>query len=154
MLLRLQPGAGPPGGGKGLFGAGPSNQRPVHEVRLEMGQLSDDKDYYAATEENQAFQTEFDQRKVKQDQVLDEIERGLGNLQNIATDVGGELNKQDILLDEMDDRVRSLLHDWFPVLPQAACIVIFTFLWSPRGSRLCRTCPAPTGLICPTSTTV
>jgi hypothetical protein len=101
----MQPGTG--AAGRGFFGASTSNEKP-HEVRLEMGQLSDDAGYYAATEENQAFQSEFEQRKVKQDQVLDEIERGLGNLQNIATDVGGELNKQDVLLDEMDERVRML----------------------------------------------
>lgn len=76
-----------------------------------MGALSSDADYYAATEENQAFQSEFDRRKVKQDEVLDEIERGLGNLQNIATDVGGELNKQDIMLDEIDERVRDAVEE-------------------------------------------
>ena len=59
------------------------------------------------TEENRAFQMEWEQRKAKQDEDLDVIEQGLGNLQNIAQDMGAEINKQDVLLDEIDVQVCS-----------------------------------------------
>lgn len=62
--------------------------------------------YYDETEENKAFQQEWEQRKAKQDEDLDVIEQGLGNLQNIAQDMGAEMNKQDVLLDEIDTQAR------------------------------------------------
>lgn len=49
---------------------------------------------------------EFQARKARQDGVLDDIEAGLGNLQNIAKDMGNEMQKQDILVDEIDTNVR------------------------------------------------
>lgn len=49
---------------------------------------------------------EFQARKARQDLVLDDIEMGLGNLQNIAKDMGGEMQKQDVLVDEIDTNVR------------------------------------------------
>ena len=80
------------------------------EVRIELGDMggSDgDAAFYQDTEENQAFRQEFEDRKVKQDVVLDEIERGVGRLGDIATDMGQELNKQDKLMDEVEANVRS-----------------------------------------------
>ena len=63
--------------------------------------------YYDETEENRGFQMEWQQRKAKQDEDLDVIEQGLGNLQNIAQDMGAEINKQDVLLDEIETQVCS-----------------------------------------------
>jgi t-SNARE complex subunit (syntaxin) len=62
--------------------------------------------YYEETEDNRAFAMEWEARKQKQDGDLDVIEKGLGNLQNIAQDMGAEVNKQDVLLDEIETQVR------------------------------------------------
>jgi hypothetical protein len=78
------------------------------EVRIELGEMgggTGDADYYKDTEENATFRQEFEQRKVKQDEHLDEIEQGVDRLGNIATDMGQELNKQDKLLDEVEAQV-------------------------------------------------
>lgn len=97
----LQPGAKPQAGGR--FGFGSPSQPDVH---IEMSDMhKGGNGYYDETEENKAFQMEWEQRKAKQDEDLDVIEQGLGNLQNIAQDMGAEINKQDVLLDEIDTQV-------------------------------------------------
>jgi hypothetical protein len=70
-----------------------------------MSELNGDSSYYQETDENRAFRQAFEERIVKQDDDLDFIEKGLGNLQNIATDMGAEVNKQDILLDQIEEQV-------------------------------------------------
>lgn len=96
----LQPGASK---APGRFGFGSPSQPEVH---IEMSDMRNGGDgHYDETEENKAFQMEWDQRKSKQDEDLDVIEQGLGNLQNIAQDMGSEVNKQDELLDEIDTQV-------------------------------------------------
>lgn len=96
----LQPGAKPK---KGVFGS----SAKAEEVRIELGDMggADGDDYYADTEENRAFRAEFEQRKAKQDEVLDDIEQGVGRLGDIATDMGQELTKQDQLIDEVEAQV-------------------------------------------------
>lgn len=99
---RVQPGAAQ--GKRGMFGG----TKPG-EVRIEMGDMggsNGDAAYYQDTEENAAFRQEFEDRKVKQDAVLDEIERGVGRMGDIATDMGQELGKQDKLMDEVEGQVR------------------------------------------------
>lgn len=98
----MQPGA-PPAKSTGRFGFGSASQA---DVRIEMGDMRNDGNgYYDETEENRGFQMEWQQRKAKQDEDLDVIEQGLGNLQNIAQDMGAEINKQDVLLDEIETQV-------------------------------------------------
>ena len=91
------------------------------EVRVEMGDMggsNGDAAYYQDTEENAAFRQEFEDRKVKQDEVLDEIERGVGRMGDIATDMGQELQKQDRLLDEVEGQVRG-----FSLFVSCFCLV-------------------------------
>ena len=79
------------------------------EVRIELGDMGGSDGnaaYYQDTEENVAFRQEFEDRKRKQDHVLEEIESGVGRLGDIATDMGQELTKQDKLLDEVEGNVR------------------------------------------------
>jgi hypothetical protein len=79
------------------------------EVRIELGDMggsNGDTAYYQDTEENMGFRQEFEDRKAKQDLVLDEIERGVGRMGDIATDMGQELTKQDKLMDEVETNVR------------------------------------------------
>lgn len=99
---RKKPGA-PPAKSTGRFGFGSTSQA---DVRIEMGDMRNDGNgYYDETEENRGFQMEWQQRKAKQDEDLDVIEQGLGNLQNIAQDMGAEINKQDVLLDEIETQM-------------------------------------------------
>jgi hypothetical protein len=98
----VQPGSQPK---RGMFGG-----VPKAEVRIEMGDMggsNGDAAYYEDTEENVAFRNEFETRKAKQDEVLDEIEKGVGRMGDIATDMGQELNKQDKLMDEVEAQVCS-----------------------------------------------
>jgi hypothetical protein len=102
LLFLLQPGQSqlPKRSMLGKSGAG--------EVRIELGDMggaNGDAAYYQDTEENVAFRKEFEQRKLKQDEALDEIEVGVSRLGNIATDMGQELNKQDKLFDEVEAQV-------------------------------------------------
>ena len=90
-----------------MFGGLGSSSRQYSEVQVDLDEVNGDRDHYMGTEENQAFRQEFEQRKAAQDEDLDFIEKGLGNLQNIAQDMGAELNKQDVLLDEIDKGVRT-----------------------------------------------
>lgn len=85
---------------------------------MDLSQVNGDGEHYMETDENQQFRQEFEQRKEAQDQDLDFIERGLGNLQNIAQDMGAELNKQDVMIDEIDRGVS------LPVLISRCCIVV------------------------------
>jgi len=89
----------------GLFGAPKGPALNVQMDAEEMKQLSDNPSYYDTTDENRAFEAEFQARKEKQDLVLDDIELGLGNLKNIAQDMGAEMQKQDILIDEIDENM-------------------------------------------------
>ena len=98
---RMQPGAA---NARGKLGVAKQS-----EVRIELGDMggsNGDAAYYQDTEENVAFRSEFEDRKRKQDVVLDEIEAGVGRMGDIATDMGQELNKQDKLMDEVETNVR------------------------------------------------
>lgn len=104
----VQPGAPPQK--RAMFGGLGSSSRPYSEVQVDVSDMNGDREHYMETDENRQFRQEFDQRKAAQDEDLDFIEKGLGNLQNIAQDMGAELNKQDVLIDEIDKGVRRLLH--------------------------------------------
>lgn len=104
----VQPGA--PQQKRAMFGGLGGTSRPYSEVQVDDSEMNGDRDHYMETEENQQFRQEFEQRKAAQDEDLDFIEKGLGNLQNIAQDMGAELNKQDVLIDEIDKGVRRSPH--------------------------------------------
>lgn len=100
--MHMQPGAA---NARGKLGVAKQS-----EVRIEMGDMggsNGDAAYYQDTEENVAFRNEYEERKQKQDLVLDEIEAGVGRMGDIATDMGQELHKQDKLMDEVETNVRS-----------------------------------------------
>eukprot|EP01025_Chloroclados_australasicus_P011135 TRINITY_DN14817_c1_g1_i1.p2 TRINITY_DN14817_c1_g1~~TRINITY_DN14817_c1_g1_i1.p2 ORF type:complete len:281 (+),score=39.30 TRINITY_DN14817_c1_g1_i1:248-1090(+) len=94
-IARKKPVAAAPS--RAMFGG---KQRP-HEVRLDMDNVNYN-DFYQETEQNRAFQEEWEERKAGQDEHLEEIDRGLGNLQNIARDMQNEMNKQDDLIGNLE----------------------------------------------------
>lgn len=48
---------------------------------------------------------EWEVSKVKQDRQLEKIEQGLGTLGEIATVMGDNLNHQDVLIDQVGEKV-------------------------------------------------
>lgn len=99
-IARKKPGAPPQK--RAMFGGLGSSSQQYSEVQVDVSEMNGDREHYMETDENRQFRQEFEQRKMAQDQDLDVIEKGLGNLQNIAQDMGAELNKQDVLIDEID----------------------------------------------------
>lgn len=91
-----------------MFGGLGSSSRQYADIQVDLSQVNGDGEHYMETDENRAFRQEFEQHKVAQDDDLEFIEKGLGNLQNIAQDMGAEINKQDVLIDEIETGVRSL----------------------------------------------
>ena len=53
---------------------------------------------------------EWQASKAKQDAQLDIISSGVGNLRNLAQDMNAELDKQDMLVDEIETNVRFLVN--------------------------------------------
>jgi hypothetical protein len=51
---------------------------------------------------------EWEVSKVKQDKALNNIERGLGTLEELATAMGENLDHQDVLIDAVGERVRAV----------------------------------------------
>jgi hypothetical protein len=51
---------------------------------------------------------EWEDAKKKQDKALDRIEKGIGTLKGIGEAMGETLNQQDVVLDTIDDKVRTL----------------------------------------------
>lgn len=68
--------------------------------------------YFDQTEESAKFRQEWEISKGKQDKSLDNIERGLGTLGEMATAMGENLDHQDVLIDavgeKMDDITKQL----------------------------------------------
>lgn len=62
-------------------------------------------DYYKHTDETRAFQQEWDEAKARQDQQLESIETGLGHLKEIGAAMNDELQRHDILINEVDDKM-------------------------------------------------
>lgn len=62
-------------------------------------------DFFQQTEESDQFRSEYEMRKMKQDQGLDIISEGLDTLKNLAHDMNEELDRQVPLIDEIDTKV-------------------------------------------------
>ena len=86
-----------------------------------------DTSQYETTEESRAFRQEYEQRRGKQDVALDEISKGLSTLKTIGEELGEELNKQQPLVDSVEDKVRhigrSLVH------APAYCLLVCRILY-------------------------
>ncbi|XP_028807979.1 syntaxin-71-like [Neltuma alba] len=61
--------------------------------------------YYQQTEESSQFRSEYEMRKMKQDEGLDIISEGLDTLKNLALDMNEELDRQVPLMDEIGTKV-------------------------------------------------
>nr|GEW82685.1 syntaxin/epimorphin, conserved site-containing protein [Tanacetum cinerariifolium] len=70
-----------------------------------------DDDYFQQSEESSQFRSEFEMRKMKQDQGLDMISEGLDTLKNMAQDMNEEVDRQVPLMDEIDDKVDKATSD-------------------------------------------
>ncbi|XP_059311358.1 syntaxin-72-like isoform X2 [Lycium ferocissimum] len=73
------------------------------------GQFDDG--FYEQTEEATQFRSEYEMRKMKQDEGLDVISEGLDTLKNLARDMNEELDRQVPLLDEIDTKVDKATTD-------------------------------------------
>lgn len=70
-----------------------------------------DSEYFQQTEESNNFRNEYEMRKMKQDEGLDVIAEGLDTLKNMAHDINEELDRQVLLMDEIDDKVDRAASD-------------------------------------------
>ena len=62
-------------------------------------------DYYTHTDATRAFDQEWQETKARQDQQLDNIETGLGTLKEIGSAMNEELQRHDILIQEVDEKM-------------------------------------------------
>ena len=62
-------------------------------------------DYYTHTDATRAFDQEWQETKARQDQQLDNIETGLGTLKEIGGAMNEELQRHDILIQEVDEKM-------------------------------------------------
>ncbi|KAM3399080.1 syntaxin-71-like [Capsicum galapagoense] len=73
------------------------------------GQFDDG--YHEQTDEATHFRSEYEMRKMKQDEGLDVISEGLDTLKNLARDMNEELDRQVPLMDEIDTKVDKATSD-------------------------------------------
>ncbi|CAN4119368.1 unnamed protein product [Withania somnifera] len=73
------------------------------------GQFDDS--FYKQTDEATHFRSEYEMRKIKQDEGLDFISEGLDTLKNLARDMNEELDRQVPLMDEIDTKVDKATTD-------------------------------------------
>eukprot|EP01023_Acetabularia_acetabulum_P069214 TRINITY_DN9974_c3_g1_i1.p1 TRINITY_DN9974_c3_g1~~TRINITY_DN9974_c3_g1_i1.p1 ORF type:complete len:230 (-),score=35.35 TRINITY_DN9974_c3_g1_i1:35-724(-) len=62
-------------------------------------------DYYSHTQETAQFEQEWQISKQKQDKQLDRIERGMVDLKGMAEQIGEEIERQNVFVDEIDNQV-------------------------------------------------
>ncbi|KAH7353098.1 hypothetical protein KP509_19G078100 [Ceratopteris richardii] len=67
--------------------------------------------YFQQTEESSKFRQEFEKRKHKQDEGLTTISEGLATLKSLAEDINEEMDRQEPLLDEIDEKAGKLTSD-------------------------------------------
>jgi len=91
-------------------GAGASSSKAARGGEVVIGGLDgmssyDNPEYYAETEESSGFQRTWDDAKVKQDKVLDEIANGLSQLKGMGQAMAEELDRQDPLVNGIEDKI-------------------------------------------------
>eukprot|EP00891_Asterochloris_glomerata_P008955 jgi/Astpho2/8955/e_gw1.00133.122.1_t len=67
--------------------------------------------YYQHTEESRKLAMDWQIAKTKQDQHLDNIEKGLSTLKGIGESMGEALKTQDVLLDTIDEKIDKATKD-------------------------------------------
>ncbi|KAH7290880.1 hypothetical protein KP509_30G067500 [Ceratopteris richardii] len=67
--------------------------------------------YFQQTQESSQFRQEFEMRRRKQDEGLETISEGLATLKSLAQDINEEMDRQDPLLDEIDEKADKLTAD-------------------------------------------
>lgn len=67
--------------------------------------------YFQQSEESTQFQQEYEMRKMKQDEGLDIIAEGLDTLKHMAQAMNEEIDRQEPLMDEMDEKADKATSD-------------------------------------------
>ncbi|KAI9076191.1 hypothetical protein K1719_041889 [Acacia pycnantha] len=80
-------------------------------IRFDSSEGYKDDLYFQQTEESSQFRSEFEMRKMKQDEGLDIISDGLGTLKNLALDMNEEMDRQVPLIDEIGTKVDKASSD-------------------------------------------
>ncbi|XP_021906332.1 syntaxin-71-like [Carica papaya] len=75
------------------------------------GSYEDNDEYFQRTEESDKFRSEYEMRKMKQDQGLDVIAEGLDTLKDMAHNMNEEIDRQVPLMDEIDEKVDRATSD-------------------------------------------
>lgn len=95
-------------------GAGSSLQS-AGEIHIDTSnlesQLASGKALYSHTEETLEFKNEWEVAKARQDERLEGIEKGIGTLKELGIAMGEEVQRQDVLIDEVDAKMDSVTAD-------------------------------------------
>lgn len=68
-------------------------------------------EYFQESDEANRFRSEYEMRKIRQDEGLDVISQGLDSLKNLAHDMNEELDRQFPLMDDIEDKVDKVTSD-------------------------------------------
>ncbi|CAI5534367.1 unnamed protein product [Closterium sp. Naga37s-1] len=87
-----------------------ASTRGVSDVQidaLEMGDSGPTGDHFISTAESRAFRSEYTRRVQKQDVELEYISSGLEKLRHLAQDMNEEMDRQDPMLEAVENKVNS-----------------------------------------------
>eukprot|EP00899_Mesostigma_viride_P026124 jgi/Mesvir1/6697/Mv13731-RA.1 len=97
--------------GKGLDAPNPVDPTGIKIEGLDPEDVHNNPMYWEHTEESDKFRREFEMRKIKQDESLDYISKGLTTMKNLGKDMAEELEKQNPLVDEMESKIDKATAD-------------------------------------------
>ncbi|KVH91070.1 syntaxin-71-like [Cynara cardunculus var. scolymus] len=80
------------------------------KINLDSDRIFGD-EYFQQSEESKQFRSEYEMRKMKQDEGLDVISQGLDTLKNLAHDMNEELDRQVPLMDDIEQKVDKASSD-------------------------------------------
>ncbi|KAI3693475.1 hypothetical protein L6452_33310 [Arctium lappa] len=88
----------------------PNNSSSTTKIKFDSDRIFGD-EYFQQSEESNQFRSEYEMRKIKQDEGLDVISQGLDTLKNLAHDMNEELDRQVPLMDDIEEKVDKASSD-------------------------------------------
>ncbi|KAL6780670.1 SYP71 [Auxenochlorella protothecoides x Auxenochlorella symbiontica] len=99
--------------GRPLLGGGsvyaPGSSITINPLKLD-GRFQS-AEHYQHTDQSKAFISEAEQAERRQNQALERIENGLGTLKELGTAMGEEIQRHDVIIDEVNAKMDTITSD-------------------------------------------